>query len=508
MKGFRIRFLLFLISCFIGAGCANIVPPAGGKKDVKPPKLVSVDPPDSMLNTRVNKIEMHFNEFINVSNAAAEVQVSPLLPFPLNVVAVGKRVTVKIPDSLLQTNTTYRVSFGKSIRDLHEDNPFKEYTYTFSTGSYFDSLLLNGVVIDAATGLPDSGVIISLYNASKSDSVVVRERPVYISHTVAGGAFSIKGLPGRSFRIYALKDGNNNLMYDGGNEKIAFIDSVVIPVDSEGAPIVLKTFMEETHDTALQKKPSVVKQNGIKSRKSEATASGDGLLYTVAVDTADKKKRTVDVTKPLVITFNKAFDSIRSNRIYLSYDSAGISVEAAFTADTDTVKKEVLLLHTAWKENALYTLRLLKGFVKDTAGNEPMPSKFIFRTKNDDDYGKLQVNIPAKYKSNKYLLMIVHDKDTIYQKPVADTIVRLNKLQPGGYGMRIIADENENGKWDTGDLFEKRQPELVIPFTGELQLKAGWENVMDFETKKRSKGDIKGMSDDGSPQKRDKADRN
>lgn len=478
-------------------GCANIVPPEGGKKDIKPPKLLSVEPHDSTLNTRVTKIEMHFNEFLTLNSPASEVQISPLLPFPFSTTLVGKRVTVRIPDSLLQANTTYRISFGNAIKDLHEGNVFAGYNYTFSTGSYFDSLQLGGKVFDAATGLPDTGSLILLYSASKSDSVVVREKPLYLGRVTSGGNFSVKGLPYREFRMYVLKDGNNNLMFDGGTEKIGFIEKTVFPSDSVAEPVVLKIFAEKNTDTAkkvVEKKEQSA--SGLRRGKKES-ADKSGITYQVAVDTFDNKKRTLDITKPITVTFSKHPDTLNTKRMNLSYDSSGISVEATFAVDTDSVKREVVYISSGWKENTLYTLRLLKGFVKDSTGTDAMPSKYIFRTKSDADYAKMQVNLPAKYFSKKYILMVVHDNDTVYNAPVTDTVVRLQKLQPGGYILRIIVDSNGNGVWDTGDLLEKRQPEEVIPYTDVINLKAGWENITDFEPNKKERTDL-------SPKKRDK----
>lgn len=493
MGKFKACILIFIIS-ITSIGCANIVPPEGGKKDIKPPKLLSVEPRDSTLNTRVTKIEMHFNEFLTVENTAAEVQISPLLPFPFTTINVGKRVTVRIPDSLLQENTTYRISFGNAIKDLHEGNVFAGYNYTFSTGNYFDSLQLSGKVYDAATGLPDTGSLILLYSASKSDSIVVREKPLYLGRVTTGGNFAVKGLPDREFRIYVLKDGNNNLTYDGGNEKIGFIGKTVFPSDSITEPIVFKLFREKSLDTIkVSKKES---GSAIKRGKKEQ-ADKSGFNYQVAVDTSDIKKRTMDITKPLTLTLSKHPDTINTKRMNLSYDSSGISVETAFSVDTDSVKREVMYIKSNWKENTVYTLRLLKGFVKDSSGIDAMPSKFIFRTKNDADYAKIQVNLPAKYNSSKYILMAVHDNDTVYNAPVTDTVVRLQKLQPGGYILRIIVDANGNGQWDTGDLFEKRQPEEVIPFSDVIMLKAGWDNITDFEPKKKEKPEA-------SPKTRDK----
>ena len=54
-----------------------------------------------------------------------------------------------------------------------------------------------------------------LYAATESDSAVVRHRPLYVVHADGSGRFSFEGLPARPFRLYALRDANNNLTYDG-----------------------------------------------------------------------------------------------------------------------------------------------------------------------------------------------------------------------------------------------------------------------------------------------------
>lgn len=484
------NFLLFIMLC-ISVGCANIVPPAGGKRDTTPPKIIAISPADSLLNTRVSKIEMHFNEFIVASDATTEIQVSPLLSVPVSAVATGKRVNVKIPDSLLQENTTYRVSFGKAIKDLHENNPMRPYTYTFSTGSYFDSLQLDGQVIDAATGKPDTGIYILLYEASESDSAIVRKKPMYVGGA-ANGSFSVQGLPYKEFKIYALRDANGNLIYDGKGEKIGFIDNTVFPADSMGLPIVIKTFAEDIKDTSA--KP---KEGGTRRKKIDFTKD---FVYNVGVDTTHPNKGSLDITQPLQIQFNKPVDTFNAGRMHLDYDSAGMSVEAPFTLRLDTFTKEKLLLNADWKENTLYTLRLLKGFAKDSARTEVMPSRYTFRTKSDDDYSKLTIHLPTKYYSKGYVLLVKNETDTVHMKSVTDTMVHLARLKPGAYTMLIIIDKNGNGKWDTGDLFEKIHAEDVIPFDETMQLKAGWDNTYDFEKIVKPK-----PGKEASPEKRDKA---
>lgn len=506
MKVSQVRYLLLMFIMLVGTGCANIVPPKGGKKDDKPPVLMSVTPADSQLNKKVTKIVLRYDEYVELKNLK-DVQVSPLLQYPPTLTNVGRRVTIQIPDSLLKDSTTYRISFGKSIADLHEGNPIKPYTYVFSTTNYFDSLRLDGEVIDAATGKPDTGAIILLYPAYKSDSVVVREKPEYIGR-VSAGKFTIAGLPDRPFRVYALKDANDNMTYDGEGEKIGFVDSIFRPSDTILTAIKLRVFAEKLVDTtdSLDLTDTADIDNQPKGRfgRKKKGATKDVFGYGVGVDTSSISKRTFDIMKPLTITFTADIDSINKSKISLTYDSVvsdtqSIEIDVPFSLDTDTVHRDILYVNAGWKENTIYTLRIQKGLAKDTAGTETLPSRHKFRTKSDDDYSKLGINIPAKYLGNRYILLIRNDKDTVYQKPVTDTLVQLVRLLPGGYSMFIIEDANENGQWDTGDLFEKRQPENVIPFPEAMQLKAAWESIFDFEVKQKKPEPKKGAS----PKKRD-----
>lgn len=491
-----LRSVIFFLTALLAVGCANIVPPSGGNKDTKPPKLLAISPADSQLSNRVSKIEMSFNEYIELNNPATEIQISPLLTLPMTVTAVGKKVTIRLTDSLLQPNTTYRISTNNAIKDMHEGNPFPRYTYTFSTGSYFDSLNLDGIVYDAASGMPDTGTFILLYDAKLSDSVVVKQKPSYVTKVTDGGKFSFKGLPYKRFHIYALHDANGNLVYDGKGEMIGFIDSTVVPVSEVVSSIVLKSFKEEIIDTNVLKKDKAERQS---TDKKLRTGEKQVVQYGLDIDTSNSNKRTVDVTKPLKVIFIKYPDTVIKSKIFVTRDSAGIDIEVPFGIKADTTKKKELLIDIPWKEDAVYTVRFLKAFAKDSIGNDALPSKYTFRTKYDEDYGVLDIRLPEKYKDRKYLLLINNGEDTIYFKPIADTMLKMRKISPANYSMRIIVDENKNGKWDTGDLFEKRQPENVIPYKEGIPMKAGWDMTIDFEPRAKPK-----PRTEASPEKRDK----
>jgi len=54
-------------------------------------------------------------------------------------------------------------------------------------------------------------------------------------------------------------------------------------------------------------------------------------------------------------------------------------------------------------------------------------------------------------------------------------------VKPGEYKIRVFFDENNNGKWDAGNFYEKIQPEKVVIYTdpvekiNKIAVRANWE---------------------------------
>src|SRR5690606_12979220 len=144
-------------------GCANIVPPSGGPKDETPPTVIAITPSDSALNSKPKKIIIRTNKYMEVANLENNLHVSPYLPINPTVISYGKRIEIKLIDSLLQPNTTYKISLGNALVDNREQTPISNFEYIFSTGNYFDSLSIKGKIINERTGMPDSGMHVFLY---------------------------------------------------------------------------------------------------------------------------------------------------------------------------------------------------------------------------------------------------------------------------------------------------------------------------------------------------------
>lgn len=220
---------MVLAAMLFPSGCANTTtPPTGGPKDTIPPEITKIYPLPGAVNVPVHKTKVRFtfNEYVKIKDANG-VFLSPPLEKKPKAVIKGKSVEVTF-ESDLDSNTTYTLDLTGAIADNNEGNLFQGYTLVFSTGSQIDSMCLTGMVQDCNTLMPLKGATVLLYK-DQSDSAIFLKRPVAAARTDDWGYFSIRNIQDTVYRVYALKDANNNNMYEPENESVAFLDTLFRP---------------------------------------------------------------------------------------------------------------------------------------------------------------------------------------------------------------------------------------------------------------------------------------
>ena len=221
---------LILGSLLFPSGCANTTtPPSGGPKDTIPPVLTKVFPLPGTVNVdaQKTKVRFTFNEYVKIKDANG-IYLSPPLEKRPKAVIKGKSVEVSF-ESPLDSNATYTLDLTTgAIVDNNEGNPFPGFTLVFSTGARIDSMCMTGLVQDCNTLMPLKGITVMLYK-DQADSAVFLRRPVAAAKTDDWGFFSLRNIQDTVYRVYAVKDENNNNLYDPDAERIAFLDSLFRP---------------------------------------------------------------------------------------------------------------------------------------------------------------------------------------------------------------------------------------------------------------------------------------
>jgi hypothetical protein len=405
MKIFFQKYWFCFFILFLGA-CANIVTPSGGPKDITPPKVLKAVPDSNSKNFNGKSIKIEFNEFVKVTDIANQLIVSPFIKNLPEVKIRGKSLLIELKDTL-KPNTTYSLSFGKSISDNNENNVLNNYRYVFSTGNTIDSLTMKGNVNNSFSLKPEIGVFVMLYKLY-DDSVPYKALPFYISKTGEKGDFYFSNIIKDKYKIFVLKDGNGDYLYDQPGEKIAFLDSLITPqvidtgkVDSAKKNIAYKLFLFEEEPTQQ------------KMLKAYAAKYGK-----------------------LIIIFRKPVENLSLIPFTKNIPASWNLIEKSVTKDTVTIwlknpDMDSLIFQISDNNKILDTARLMlvkKGNGKNHGRGEDVKNIGLYTNVNNstfDYYRTLSImsNSPiSEYNFNK--IIFTENKDTIKPTFAFDDSIR------------------------------------------------------------------------------------
>jgi len=531
MKKVFINSLLLLLICLLFSQCANRGTPSGGDKDITPPIITQSIPENYSTNFKASEIKIFFDEYVKIKDLKKQLIVSPPMDPEPQITPLGtasKYITIQIFDTL-QSNTTYAFNFGESIVDNNESNPYPYYRYVFSTGTYIDSLKVNGVIEDALNEKPDDFVSVMLYemDSTFSDSIVYKKKPNYITNTLDSTAqFQLDNLKAGQYFLVALKDNNDNFTFQQKEDKIGFKkDIIAVPSDSSYS---VKLFKEIFNFKATR--PSLVSGNKIafgyegdyenmninivsdvpkdfqhsivKDSKSDSLyyyftpdIKRDSLVFKVSnntyVDTLTVRLKTLEkdsltistvnqstlkLTEDFVLTANIPFARIDESKIkILDKDSVNINFTNSYESLTNNYRFKF-----DKQEESSYKIQLLPNALEDLFGRANDTLSYNLRTRAVSDYGNLRLTI-----GNAIYPLIVQlvtpqgkVKDEKYTtKPEPLDFIHIDAAK---YLIRVIYDKNQNRTYDTGNYLKKRQPERVSYYPSVLDIRKGWDYVENF----------------------------
>lgn len=227
LKKYIIRIASAIVVGVAVISCANIASPSGGDYDFDPPVVISSSPKQNELNVTTRRIEIVFDELVQVEKPSEKVIITPPQKnFPV-IRAQNNKVIVEIKDTLIP-DVTYTIDFTDAIADNNEKNPLENFSLSFSTGDVIDTLAISGKVLRADNLEPVSGIYVGIHS-NLSDTAFTRKPFERISRTNEYGFFSIKGVAPGKYHVFALNDLNRDYKYDSPEEDIAFLGKVIVP---------------------------------------------------------------------------------------------------------------------------------------------------------------------------------------------------------------------------------------------------------------------------------------
>lgn len=488
------------------------------------------------MNFNSDQIVLKFNENIKLQDLPNQLIVSPKLSFDPDIEADGKKITISFKKQALLPNTTYRFYFGKAVIDMTEGNAIPNFEYVFATGNNIDSLKIKGTITNAFNNKAESDITIGLYNKNEEvDSLPYKKSPNYITRASENGTFEFANLPHTIYKVFGFLDKNKNYLYDGDVEKIAFYGSDLDLKSDTNIKLLL--FKEEPSKVFVKKinspyfgftqiilnKKSVLSLNALNkvdNKNIYETKPGvekDTLAFyykdlkdTLALllnNISYKKTDTIKVQLPKVNALKKkfSFSTNASNGklaiqkqlqiTFLSWmDTNKIDVsKIKLTSKTDSLIKleqlnykwlnvTTLEIGNRLKQGNRYSLKVDTNAFFDASGIKNDSLMTEFETESEIELGKLSLNLLFNKKQG-YLIQLTNQQEQIIKEKFISfslsgsnaTSIDFTNVTPGTYQIKIVFDDNENKKWDTGNFNSKIQPEHVFIHPKAIKILSDWE---------------------------------
>lgn len=506
----RYGYLIFLSSLLL-ASCAQVGTISGGDTDSFAPKPITekVNPPNASVNFTGNTIEIPFDEYFTLSSPTTSIQMVP--PHATVQASMHKKTLTLTWEEELRPNTTYAIYLNNTVRDLSERND-SIMQYVFSTGSALDSTRFSVSVVDAYTNAPVEKSVVALYDPETNGLV-------NFAQTDRSGKANLTYLRPGTYKIISFKDENNDLKPQS-TEEVGFFADSLITIDSSAtlstpirqfkptpkaeltsaeftapATFLLKTTTEiadpivsidgvsiDSNQYYLEDKTTlhvfVDPSELISGKISLATPSfSDTTTFrlveakkkgTVRIEPTEKSK-TFAPSQPLSFRVNDLIQTIDTSLIRVTNvkDSTAIPFEVGFT-------KNIVTFDIARGSTQDILVEFEKGAIATQTGTTEA-FRGAIALNSAKKYGVVSLDVSAY--TNHLLLQVIKGSDVVRELSIAPTSERvlISELLPGDYSFKIIRDENQNGKWDTGDLSSRTLPEQIDQYSTTTKVRANWE---------------------------------
>ncbi|HQZ42675.1 MAG TPA: hypothetical protein PK735_07285, partial [Flavobacteriales bacterium] len=196
-------------------------------------------------------------------------------------------------------------------------------------------------------------------------------------------------------------------------------------------------------------------------------------LRSVSSETADSAVITISAARPLT--------KIDQERISVIQDSIPIG----FVLTKNSTEQRKFMIKVRSEKGAMANVTLLPKAVTDIYGghNDTLVAGLGRAAGKSTGSIELKVSLgsPLPY---MMIVQLFSGQDKLVRETTSDLSqpIKWERLAPGAHSLRLIEDRNANGRWDTGDLDQLKQPEQILYYPDPINVRAAWDIGLDWST--------------------------
>lgn len=228
-------------------------------------------------------------------------------------------------------------------------------------------------------------------------------------------------------------------------------------------------------------------QDTIYIKFEESKRAKDEFKYSVVPASG----ATVEQDFSATITFSKPVKEVNTDSLFIRYDSLTtfqLIPEEDFTWNSRRDRLEItrfLKVEEGLQEKEetdslkakpdnKFSLYLGKAAFISAEQDSSKSSELNYRWAESKNYGLVEGRFISE--ADSFTLQLVNAESFKVVKEVKNQHnFTFNYVPPGEYRIRILIDENGNGRWDPGNIYKRIEPEPVILLDEKLSIKANWE---------------------------------
>lgn len=186
---------------------------------------------------------------------------------------------------------------------------------------------------------------------------------------------------------------------------------------------------------------------------------------------ANLKATKIRPDRELRLSFSDPVAQFDPEKIRLYVDTILLTPEIGFL---DSLQLFFIIKHK-WKEGEKYLLEIPDSTFSSIFEHFNDSTGYKFTAITEAESGLLKINTELPVPGN-YIIQLLDDKEVLLEERMIteNAALSFNYLSARKYLLKAIFDINGNGKWDTGNYLNKKQPEPVYYFQKEVEMRINW----------------------------------
>jgi hypothetical protein len=221
------------------------------------------------------------------------------------------------------------------------------------------------------------------------------------------------------------------------------------------------------------------KSTGRRRNQEDVAEPAEEITLTTGVSAGQPQ----EIHRPISFEIQHPVFITDQSRISFTREEDTLKVPVPYSLEKDTTRTRRYFMKVDWESEIQYSLDIYPGAFTDIYGLTHDTVSINFRSRGIEYYGKILLNLTG-VDGPKIIQVISNDDKIVRISSVSENgLIEFPFLAPVGYTLKVVHDDNGNGKWDTGTYLEGIQPESVSFHPGTIGIRSNFDMEINWNLK-------------------------